>query len=87
MAHLWADSGLDLHLELDPRRKVASLEQALRAAVVERRLEPGTRLPPSRSLAADLGIARNSVAEVYARLIGEGRLEARVGSGTWVRAR
>lgn len=85
MARDWADSGLDLHLELDPRRKVASLEQALRSAIAERRLEPGTRLPPSRGLAADLGLARNSVAEVYARLIGEGRLEARVGSGTWVR--
>lgn len=85
MAQDWADSGLDLHLELDPRRKVASLEEALRTAVADGRLAAGTRLPPSRTLAVDLGIARNSVAEVYARLVGEGRLEARVGSGTWVR--
>ncbi|MGO7984156.1 GntR family transcriptional regulator, partial [Rhizobium johnstonii] len=40
--------------------------------------------PPSRSLAADLGIARNSIADVYGRLVAEGWLEARVGSGTWV---
>ncbi|MGW9169098.1 MocR-like pyridoxine biosynthesis transcription factor PdxR [Agromyces sp. NPDC055658] len=85
MAQDWANSGLDLHLEVDPRRKAASLEEALRAAMVDGRLAPGIRLPPSRALAADLGLARNSVAEVYARLVGEGRLEARVGSGTWVR--
>ncbi|MGX5697009.1 MocR-like pyridoxine biosynthesis transcription factor PdxR [Agromyces soli] len=85
MASDWADSGLDLHLELDPGRKTASLERALRAAIVDGRLAPGTRLPPSRALASDLGIARNSIAEVYARLVGEGVLEARVGSGTWVR--
>lgn len=87
MAADWANSGLDLHLVLDPRRKTASLEEALRAAIADGRLAAGTRLPPSRSLAADLGLARNSVAEVYARLVGEGRLEARVGAGTWVRER
>lgn len=87
MAEAWANSELDLHLALDPRRKTASLEEGLRAAILDGRLAAGTRLPPSRSLAADLGLARNSVAEVYARLVGEGRLEARVGAGTWVRER
>ena len=87
MADDWANSGLDLHLLLDPRRKTASLEEALREAVRDGRLAAGTRLPASRSLAADLGMARNSIAEVYGRLVGEGWLDARVGAGTWVRVR
>ena len=84
MANDWADSGLDLHLVIDHTRKVASLEDGLRDAIASGRLAPGTRLPASRALAVDLGIARNSVAEVYGRLVAEGRLEARVGAGTWV---
>ncbi len=52
-----------------------------------RRLAPGTRLPSSRSLAADLGIARNTVADAYADLIAEGWLTARQGSGTRVAER
>ncbi|MBM7830807.1 GntR family transcriptional regulator/MocR family aminotransferase [Agromyces cerinus] len=87
MGESWAIRGLDLHLDLDRRRKAASLEAALRAAVRDGRLEAGTRLPASRTLAADLGIARNVVAEVYGVLVAEGWLEARVGAGTWVAAR
>ena len=41
-------------------------------------------LPPSRTLAADLGLARNTVAEAYAELIAEGWLASRQGAGTWV---
>lgn len=48
---------------------------------------PGTRLPPYRSLAADLGIARNTVADAYAELVAEGWLTARQGSGTRVAER
>jgi GntR family transcriptional regulator/MocR family aminotransferase len=51
------------------------------------RLAPGSRLPSSRTLAKDLGIARNTVAEVYAQLVAEGWLAARHGSGTWVAER
>lgn len=58
--------------------------RALRGAVRSGQLAPGTRLPPYRSLAADLGIARNTVADAYAELVAEGWLTARQGSGTRV---
>ncbi|WP_409058604.1 PLP-dependent aminotransferase family protein [Streptomyces sp. SYP-A7185] len=89
MAESWVNLaeriGSDLHLELSGaggRRAV--LIRALRDAVREGRLAPGTRLPPYRSLAADLGIARNTVADAYAELVAEGWLTARQGSGTRV---
>ncbi|MBE1489400.1 MocR-like pyridoxine biosynthesis transcription factor PdxR [Plantactinospora soyae] len=82
-------SGSDLHLELDldaPGLR-AGLMDALRDAVRTGRLVPGTRLPSSRSLATDLGIARNTVADAYAELIAEGWLTAQQGSGTRVARR
>jgi GntR family transcriptional regulator/MocR family aminotransferase len=63
------------------------LENALRDAVRGGRLRPGHRLPSSRALAGDLGIARNTVADSYAQLAAEGWLAARQGSGTWVAQR
>jgi GntR family transcriptional regulator / MocR family aminotransferase len=62
----------------------AQLYGALREAVLGGRLAPGTRLPPSRVLARDLGVARNTVVAVFEQLAGEGYLEARVGAGTAV---
>ncbi|REK84586.1 PLP-dependent aminotransferase family protein [Streptomyces inhibens] len=80
--------GADLHLELTgPGSRRAVLIRALRDAVRSGRLAPGTRLPPYRSLAADLGIARNTVADAYAELVAEGWLSARQGSGTRVAQR
>ncbi len=76
--------GVDLHLDLSGTRVRAALEAALRGAVRDGRLRPGTRLPASRALAADLGLARNTVAEVYSQLVAEGWLTARTGSGTSV---
>lgn len=84
MVETWANSGTDLHLDLSGSRVRAGLETALREAIRTGRLHPGIRLPPSRALAADLGIARNTVAEVYGQLVAEGWLAARSGSGTWV---
>jgi GntR family transcriptional regulator/MocR family aminotransferase len=79
----WANS-LDFHLDVPGTRVRAGLEAALREAVTSGRLPPGTRLPPTRSLAADLGIARNTVADAYSQLVAEGWLSARTGAGTWV---
>ncbi|MGW1808063.1 MocR-like pyridoxine biosynthesis transcription factor PdxR [Streptomyces sp. NPDC002078] len=85
MAKSWATLGVDLHLEPAGSGGLRrGLTDALREAVRTGRLAPGTRLPSSRSLAADLGIARNTVAETYADLVAEGWLTARQGSGTRV---
>ena len=80
-------SGTDLHLDLSGSGLRAGLIDALREAMRTGRLAPGTRLPSSRALAADLGIARNTVAECYAELIAEGWLVAQQGSGTRVTRR
>lgn len=84
MADTWAISGVDLHLDLEGTRVRAALEAGLREAVRSGRLHSGTRLPSSRSLAQDLGIARNTVAEAYSQLVAEGWLTALQGSGTRV---
>ncbi|MFC5947305.1 PLP-dependent aminotransferase family protein [Pseudonocardia lutea] len=78
----------DLHLDLVEGHGVRNgLMEAVREAVRSGRLAPGSRLPSSRSLAADLGLARNTVAEAYAELVAEGWLTARQGSGTRVAPR
>ncbi|MDV3126640.1 PLP-dependent aminotransferase family protein [Mycobacterium sp. 21AC1] len=95
MANPWATSaadapaklGIDLHLDVEGPGLRAGLMNALRDAVRTGRLAPGTRLPSSRSLATDLGIARNTVADSYAELIAEGWLIAQQGSGTRVASR
>ncbi|MFD5414652.1 PLP-dependent aminotransferase family protein [Streptomyces nojiriensis] len=88
MTESWATFGADLHLDLTAGRGLrAGLTEALREAARSGRLAAGTRLPSSRTLAADLGIARNTVAEAYAELVAEGWLTARQGSGTRVAER
>src|SRR6266536_297341 len=79
-----ATSGADLHLELAGGRRRAALEHAFREAIQSGRLHPGTRLPSSRALAQDLGIARNTIVEAYGQLVAEGWLTAVTGSGTRV---
>jgi GntR family transcriptional regulator / MocR family aminotransferase len=74
---------LQLALDRGTGRRDA-IETSLRAAIREGRLAVGTRLPSTRALAADLGLARGTVAEAYAQLQAEGYLTARRGGGTWV---
>jgi GntR family transcriptional regulator/MocR family aminotransferase len=79
----------DLLVELDrsrPRGLRAQLERGLRQAIARGSLPPGTALPPSRLLAAELDVSRSLVVGAYEQLVIEGYLEARQGSGTRVRA-
>ena len=80
-------AGLDLHLDRHAGVKRNSVMDAVRDAIRSGRLVPGTRLPSSRALAADLGVARNTVARAYAELIAEGWLTSQHGSGTLVSQR
>src|SRR4051812_50195841 len=69
----------------NPRALRAAVESELRRAIQSGRLAPGATLPPSRSLAGDLGVARSVVVGAYGNLVADGYLEARQGSGTRVR--
>ncbi|MEE2851183.1 MAG: PLP-dependent aminotransferase family protein [Actinomycetota bacterium] len=87
MPNSWTSSGtgVDLHLELAPSRgRREALEDALRQAIRDGRLAAGERLPSSRALAEQLGMARGTVVESYAQLVAEGYLRTRPGAGTEV---
>lgn len=60
------------------------LYRELRDTIVSGRFCPKTRLPSTRSLAADVGVSRNTVLNAFDQLAAEGYLEARGGSGTYV---
>jgi len=61
------------------------LAEALRAAIRRGQLPGGVRLPTERALASALSVSRSTVVAAYDVLRGEGWLESRQGSGTWVR--
>lgn len=60
------------------------IEQELRDAIRSGRLSAGSNLPSSRTLAADLGVARSTVVAAYEQLAVEGYVTARQGSSTVV---
>ena len=57
---------------------------AIRLKVSSRALMPGDRLPSIRSFAATLGVSPSTVVEAYDRLVAEGLIRARRGSGFYV---
>ena len=78
---------LELSVTLPPRgsrERLRALHRQLRAAIVGGRLRPGLRLPPTRTLAAAYGVARNTVVATYDLLLSEGYLATRRGAGTYV---
>ncbi len=76
---------LQLHRRDAPRHGLTAwLTGEVRTAVAEGRLAPGSPLPPTRTLALDLGVSRGVVVEAYRRLVDEGVVESRVGAGTLV---
>lgn len=78
-------SDLLVNLDRSGRRGLsAQLQQQLRSAIQQGRLPAGAVLPPTRTLARDLGIARSVVVAAYEHLATDGYLSGRQGSGTQV---
>jgi GntR family transcriptional regulator/MocR family aminotransferase len=76
---------VDFHVSLVGRRDLSGeIYRQLRRAILDGRMRPGERLPPSRELADRLDVARTTVTIAYDRLTGEGFVTSRVGAGTFV---
>jgi GntR family transcriptional regulator/MocR family aminotransferase len=60
------------------------LASQLRKAIADGRLPGGSKLPATRKAQAAFGISRNTLADVYERLVAEGHLISRHGSGIYV---
>jgi len=63
------------------------LEKELRVAILEGRLRSGSRLPSTRQLARQHGLARGTVVGAFAQLEAEGYIESRQGAGSFVARR
>ena len=80
-------AGLPILVPLDPDAPeplFRQLYRAVRDAIVAGRLARGMRLPSTRTLADDLGLARNTVVGAFEQLAAEGYVTSRVGRGTRV---
>ncbi|MEM5437588.1 PLP-dependent aminotransferase family protein [Paraburkholderia diazotrophica] len=60
------------------------LHRLLQQAILTRELPAGSKVPSSRLLASELGIARNTVTQVYEQLALEGYVSSATGRGTFV---
>jgi GntR family transcriptional regulator/MocR family aminotransferase len=80
-----ATTDMDLHIALDHDQPLrAQVERELRDGIRSGRLHGGSKLPPTRLLARELGVSRGVVVEAYAQLVAEGYLLARTREGTRV---
>lgn len=76
---------MELHVTVSGRRDLAGqIYRQLRDSIVDGRLAGGTRLPSTRDLARQLGVSRKTTLDVFERLLAEGYLISRRGSGTFV---
>ncbi|MFM8617091.1 MAG: GntR family transcriptional regulator, partial [Alphaproteobacteria bacterium] len=78
-----------LSLTLDRRAKLplhVQLAEGLRRLILGGRIAPGARLPSTRALAEEHGIARATAVLAVEQLVAEGYVVARRGSGLYASA-
>ncbi|GJE02443.1 PLP-dependent aminotransferase family protein [Methylobacterium isbiliense] len=64
--------------------RVAAVAAAIRERIAARALVPGARLPSVRGFAAAMRVSKSTVVEAYDRLVAEGAIVSRPGSGFYV---
>jgi GntR family transcriptional repressor for pyruvate dehydrogenase complex len=69
---------------VESRRLYQQIADQIRELIDRGGFEAGTRLPPERDLALQLGVSRPSLREALIALDVEGRVEVRSGSGVYV---
>lgn len=67
-------------VQLKPASAVSRICDTIKTQIAEGVYRPGSRLPSSRALAADLGVSRTTVTAAYDQLAAEGYLETRRGA-------
>ena len=65
----------------------ARISERIRAAITSGALAENARLPSSRTLARDFGVARNTVDEALSELVADGLIVRRRGAGSFVSSR
>ncbi|MGM9489282.1 FadR/GntR family transcriptional regulator [Ideonella sp. YS5] len=70
--------------QAEPRRLYHQVADQIRVVIEQGGFGPGTRLPPERELALQLGVSRPSLREALLALEIQGRVEIRMGSGVYV---
>ncbi|MGE4486150.1 MAG: PLP-dependent aminotransferase family protein [Oscillospiraceae bacterium] len=78
-----------LYIELDKKRRRSYTNQIyrqLRAKILDGEIAEGDRLPSSRALAQELGVARNTVYSAYDMLASDGYVQSVSGSGVFIKS-
>ncbi|MBT3142852.1 PLP-dependent aminotransferase family protein [Phaeobacter gallaeciensis] len=73
-----------LAFSIDRTSKTPVFEQicaAIRKRAISGELSEGTKLPPTRVFAADVGVSRSTIVTAYEQLVSEGYLDSLQGSG------
>ena len=76
-------NGLILN-KLEPIPLHRQLYEHIRLGILKGQIKPDTRLPPTRALAKELDVSRNTIMSAYKQLIAEGYLETNMGADTRV---
>lgn len=88
MYHYHVKRAANLELALPPRAlsmpAARWLYESLRSAILDGKLQAGSRLPATRDLARQYGVARGTVVAAFEQLKSEGYVEGTIGSGTHV---